>query len=560
MQKERQNTLVRSLFAGAGLIFFYGWMGLLFSFYETAYARVLLTFLWGALSGLVGSCFVQRKYTLTRSFWQLLGILFTNCIFGFAVLLLALRHPDLFKVSLFQMDRDASLLFLPTSLVAFSLAFHVQRKYKLQRQLVRLTSFLDEHGWGILLAGIFFVSYFILAIIFNRTEIRIVDSFFEADNTNWLYFLGMDGAFQPVTIRVVHPLAYLIMRPLTWLMSLFLNGDTYFSILFVIAGAGAFSVFLVWVFLRKSGLGKVFSLLSASVLGVTTTHLLFGSFAESYIFSAAAILLFFVILQRKSSSLKSLVPAGVLIFGITISNVIQTLVGLFFVRKNIKLMIRYLLLLLFFAVLLSVVNNAIYPYESSYFFMPDKLLNEQKYTQSVFDFPAWKLQGRIYATVRNLFFYTVVAPSFFFTLPDPGKPLPRFSFFSFSPGQFSHSSYDGLGNLTLIFWLALLLFSGLRFLWTLREKQNWDAPVTLFSIALLANIAYNLFFHVIYGEDPFLYSADWAYALVLFVALSFTGISRRWWSKVLLAVFLVIVMINNFLFIGHFIEVLDQAI
>jgi len=279
--------------------------------------------------------------------------------------------------------------------------------------------FVDEHLWGLALAGIFFISYFVLAILFNRTELYMIDSLFEGDHSYWLNFFGVDAVHIQPKIRAVHPLVYLFLRPLSWLASLFLNGNTYYATLLVIAATGAIAVFLFWLFLHEHGLPQPFPLLLASIFGATTTHLLFGAFAESYIFSAVAILLFFVLTQRKSASLKSLVPAGLLVFGITISNIIQTLTALFFVRKNLKLVIRYLFILLVVAVLLSFVNNALYPHESGYFFVPSNLLHEQKYSQSVFDFPAWKLQGRVYTVVRSILFYDVVAPSAFFCCPRP---------------------------------------------------------------------------------------------------------------------------------------------
>jgi len=145
----------------------------------------------------------------------------------------------------------------------------------------------------------------------------------------------------------------------------------------------------------------------------------------------------------------------------------------------------------------------------------------------------------------------------FFAVPDPGKPLPRISFFSFGLGTFSHSAYDGFGNLVLYAWLVLLAFSGTKFLWSLRKRENWQSTTTLFSVALLANLAFNLLFHIIYGEDPFLYSADWTYALLLFVGINL--INRRW-SKAYLLFFLALIMVNNLAFLGKIVDVIAKAI
>ena len=559
--KERTRFFLRTSFATAGLALFYFWISLLFSVYGSAFKGVLLTCAWGLIFGVVGIYLLKKELSFSKIFWQSLSIIFINSIFGLAIVRLALRYPTLFHRYVFGIDDLVPfLLFLLASASVFYLAFQVYQRFSLPTWLEAPRRFVDEHLWGLALAGIFLISYFVLAILFNRTEFYMIDSLFEGDHSYWLSFFGVDAVHIQPNIRAVHPLVYIFLRPLSWFASLFLHGNMYYATLLVIAATGALAVFLVWLFLHEYGLSQPAALLLASIFGATTTHLLFGAFAESYIFSATAILLLFVLVQRKSTTLKSLVPAGLLVFGITISNIVQTLTALFFVRKNAKLVVRYLLILLLLAVLLNVVNNALYPYESGYFFIPSSLLKEQKYSQSVFDFPAWKLQGRIYATVRNLFFYTVVAPSAFFTLDDPGKPLPRISFFSFSPGQYSHSAYDGFANLILFAWLALLAFSGIHFLWSLRKKKNWNIPQTLFSLALLTNIGFNLFFHIIYGEDPFLYSADWAYALVLFVALSFSRFFEYWWVKAYFFIFLILLMGNNFAFIGRLIDVIAQAI
>ena len=557
LSKERLQTLLRISFAAAGLALFYFWQSLLFNIYASAFMGILWTYAWGIPLSLLFIYWLKRDVSFSKEIWQSLGIIFINSVFGVAIISLASGYSALFYRNMFGVHHwYPFVLFWLANLTVLFIAFRVYQRVSLPKWLETPRRFIDKHLWGLSLAGIFFIIYFILAIIFNRTEFYMIDSLFEGDHSYWLKFFGVDAVGGQPKIRAVHPLVYIFLRPLSWFASLFVNGNPYYGTLLVIAGVGALAVFLFWLFLHEHKLPQPASLLMASIFGASTTHLLFGAFAESYIFSAAAILLFFVLIERKNTTLKSLVPAGLLVFGITISNIVQTVTALFFVRKNIKLLIRYLAILLVLAVLLTFVNNALYPYESGYFFIPDQLLGEQKYTQSVLDFPKWKLHGRVYATVRNLAFYSVVAPSSFFALPDPGKPLPRISFFAFEPGTFSHSAYDGFGNLVLLMWLLLVGFAGIRFLWQLRKRQNWQQPGTLFSLALLANIAFNLFFHIIYGEDPFLYSADWTYALLLFVGIN---IISRWWSKAYLLVFLIFMMVNNFVFLDKLIAVLAQA-
>jgi hypothetical protein len=52
-----------------------------------------------------------------------------------------------------------------------------------------------------------------------------------------------------------------------------------------------------------------------------------------------------------------------------------------------------------------------------------------------------------------------------------------------------------------------------------------------------------------YGTELFLYTPFWTYALVFFVALACVEFAGRTWFESLLAIFLLILMTNNFWFI-----------
>lgn len=550
------------------IIFLFLWVSFLYNFYHFEAQRFLVAFLWGTLFFIFQDYLFSIKWHIrlvALDDWLSLGVYIGNILFCLATVFLIVQFPNIFNPALFFMKIDAFLLFLGGTIAALFttwkfLKFLSTKELSFPDLLLRFSSFFKENISGVFLAVIFFPIYFLLASVFNRTEFILVDSLFEADNSYWLYFLGMNhevGTHVPV--RAVHPLAYIILRPLTWLISLFLNGNTYYSILILIATSGAVSVFFTWFFLKKYTLKNSQPIFFASFLGVTTSHLVFSSFAESYVFSAAALIIFFVLLQHNNNSLKALLPAGLVVFGITVSNIAQTIIGILFTRKSIKFIIRFILYLLIFAVLLSTINNIINPFEGGYFFVPSNLIKEKQYAQALFDFPAWKLQGRIYATVRNVFLYTIIAPNSFFIIPDPGKPLPRISFFSFSPGQFSYSPYSGVGNITVFLWFLLFSFSMLFFILHFFKRKSWKSEEFNFSLVFLCNIAFNLFLHIFYGEDPFLYSANWAYALILFTALSIGKFFQNIFVKILLIMFLIMVLINNLFFLHNLISFLAQT-
>ncbi|MGE5249478.1 MAG: hypothetical protein ACM3QS_04620, partial [Bacteroidota bacterium] len=55
--------------------------------------------------------------------------------------------------------------------------------------------------------------------------------------------------------------------------------------------------------------------------------------------------------------------------------------------------------------------------------------------------------------------------------------------------------------------------------------------------------------HLGYGYEPFLYSADWTYALVLLVASALSPLAKRGWFQAALGLFLLLLMWNQWAFI-----------
>jgi hypothetical protein len=75
-------------------------------------------------------------------------------------------------------------------------------------------------------------------------------------------------------------------------------------------------------------------------------------------------------------------------------------------------------------------------------------------------------------------------------------------------------------------------------------------------LGLPGSLAFNFLLHMFYGTELFLYASFWTYALILFVALALAGFAGRQWFETILAVFLIILMINNFWFIFNILRAL----
>jgi hypothetical protein len=68
------------------------------------------------------------------------------------------------------------------------------------------------------------------------------------------------------------------------------------------------------------------------------------------------------------------------------------------------------------------------------------------------------------------------------------------------------------------------------------------------SLALGLCVLFNFVLHLNYGYEPFLYSPDWAYALIFFVALSLGPLAKNRFFQSGLLVFLILLAYNQFQF------------
>lgn len=413
-------------------------------------------------------------------------------------------------------------------------------------------SFLREHAPGLVLALVFIIVYTFLGLRFNNRGIETVDNYFDADNSSWMRRIGMLDGYQ-MEMRGPHPFAYFVLRPLGWIFHLF-TGNPALTAILLNALTGGLCVFLAWAFIKNQFQNRVYALLIAVLLGISTSHLVFGSIVESYIFSAAALIGFFLLLQRRQEATSSLVFLSLLTFGITITNFAQNFLGFVISRPRWKDLFRFVGLVLSLGILLSLLHAAWYP-SSRLFFLLSNNQEEGEYVISIFRDPAWRVIGRVMLLIRTILLYSVVAPQPFVFTQEVGGIFPRFNFFRISPGNFQFSSYNGLGNYLVFAWAALVLIAGILFVWNLIRTRKADLPLA-FGLCLL----FNFVLHLLYGYEPFLYSPDWTYALVFFVALGFAPLAKYRWFQAGLLLFLVLLAYNQWQFIDFIFDTISPFI
>lgn len=472
----------------------------------------------------------------------LLLFVFIASIFVFGSQYPELSNPATFTISggLLPVFLVVSLLSLPWQ--AWTLE-KLRSKYFLQLKETRFYLFVNENLAGISLALVFFALYLLTASILNHPRFDVDDVFFDADAFNWRLRLTTDN-WSDYYWRSVHPFVLLLLKPPIDLAALFLKGDRVFGAYVIVALGGAACVFLAWRFINRLTGEPTYALLTASLLGLSASHLIFGSLLETYIFLAASLILFYVLLAE-DRPFSSLAAAGLATIGITHSNFAQNVIAFFTVKPNVKQAIRFVVTVLALLVLLTLLNNLLYPESQPFFFIPSTLQAEQ---QNLFPLNALRIQ----ALIRAFLFHNVAAPAPILYTGD----IPFVQFRFFKPEIDRLSQYETpLQNFTAWFWLALLALAAGTYIINFR-KNNFKS----ISLALLACILINAALHLRYGKELFLYSPNWTYAVILLAGLGWQALARSSWFHVILLAFLALLAVNNSLLLREMIEILAAQV
>jgi hypothetical protein len=233
-----------------------------------------------------------------------------------------------------------------------------------------------------------------------------------------------------------------------------------------------------------------------------------------------------------------------------VTNLVQQFIG-FVVVRRFRQLAQYAVLVLGAGLVLSLIHAAAYP-SSSLFTSEDSARAEQAFAINLFDEPAWRAWGRVNLLLRTLFLYTVIAPQPYVFLDEVGGTFPRFNFFRIAPGEFAFSSYEGIGNVLALLWAAICLIALGRFLAQTIRTRAVGLPA-----AFLLCLGFNLSLHLFYGYEPFLYSPNWAYALVFFIAFAFRDVAQNRWADLCLFAFLLLLGWNQMQFLRIVIQTVN---
>jgi len=520
---------------------------------------IFLSLFFQLVCGLVVSLFLPEVFdklrTSWRDNWTSLLLLVTTGTLAVSSIAISWQYPVFFDRSVISMEKTLFSFFAGLAVISATGTIPLNRFLE-QKGVIHfirsstLAQFMQSNLAGLLNASFFFFTYFIFSQSLNFQEYNTLDRFFDTDASQWISRLTLhpDGEMPP--IRGIHPAVMLILRPFVWLISIVLNGDKLQAVYVFSALAGALCVFLVWLIVKAKTSNTTFALVIASILGTSTSHLLLSSMLETYIFSALALITFCFLMVSEKTSLKLTIPVGIVIFGITVTNLAQACIMYFLKVLRLKVLIKFILAVIPVVLLLNALQIQLFP-KARPLYTPSSLVFEQRYRYDLFK-TSWRLTGRVSLISRAILLYGIVAPTPYILMEELGSDVPNFRTFQIANNTFYVAGYKGLPDIAVKFWMTIVGLAIILFITNLIKKSSRE---NYFSISLILCMAFNFGLHIMYGDDPMLYSPDWVYALVLFVSSSLGKWAGRRWLQLGLIIFLGMIIYTNLGLIHQIMEV-----
>lgn len=532
------------------LLFTYGAMGYLSGTMYEKHHIMAFAAVYTVAGSISGYYLIRRaSRSLKNGFlnnWLNIFLALTVPAFFVAMFLISLNFPTMFPIGYILVPGEWLDLYICSAVVAGAWGIVIleqieKRGLYLTFRKTKLFNFIKENLPGIYAGFIFFLVNLILARAINSLRFNIHSIIFEADAEPWLNIMGYPDGYD--VNRAVHPLVLITMRPFTRFIGFFMGESWFLSPMISISIASGATVLMAWTFLKRAAKNDTYAFIFTLLFGVTASHLLFGSITETYIFGMAALMFFLLLIQADEKRFSVLVPAGLLVFGVTITNIGQSVIGLFFKKFGFWRLIRYCVVVLATGIVLTAFVSMVYPDNQTFFYVPHDILFESRFSQPVYASPMEQLSRRAKAVGRSIFLYGTLAPTPIedYTGKQAGRPIIKFKTYNYKDDVIAW--YDGLAKIPLALWILLIVAAALFFG---KNIHTQDTPLLL---SLLGGIAFNYFLHMNYGDEIFLYTAYFTFLVVFFVAVSLKELAERHWFNIALTAFLLMVMVNNAKFI-----------
>jgi len=399
----------------------------------------------------------------------------------------------------------------------------------------------------------FFVLYAAYGVKLSETSaFSEFDVLFEAD-TPWM--LNNIAVFDGVHKRTkVHPLYIIMMNPYGSIFNALtgskVTGAVLANSLFAALGTAMGFLFL-WLYSHN----LVNSLLISGFFGLSMSQLFFGVVPGPGSMAVSSLLFTYILfswsLKEKQLCFSLWIIAGILSFGVTITNFAQTLacfmvLNLALYSQNRRLdsmfvsIFAYGNIVAISAVLLAILQKIIYP-TTRVFFNPLWYGSEIKAYSSLLILS--EPLTVIPQLVKNFFFSNIIG-----TVPTYYEMAER----SIPAATFSVTwDYSTVGLVATLLWAALLVIGVSRLLFVDRED------IVLF-FGLLLCLLINLALHSVYGVgekgliELFIYSSNFSFLVVLLI--SPIAKSTQVWSKLVLLSLLLLTGYNNLIIVNELIN------
>lgn len=317
------------------------------------------------------------------------------------------------------------------------------------------------------------------------------------------------------------------------------------------AAAGTGTVLFIYATLLAMGLPALRALLFAAMLGASATQMFFSSAPETYIFSSLGLAGVAYFAVRSSTGHLGFQAASVYAVGCLTSNLVPVTLwcaarhwqgwsGLWKLIRRVALALAITIGLL---IVLSVIQKWIYP-QAAYFFVPSSALDEVSWLY-------WENLKTPFTTARILLQHLWLS-----NIIGPEPVLQMFMGKSMASIEQGHWESFQPALALYVAWSLFLLTSAS----SLFSRATYTAPF----LAALGCLAFNFFFHSVFGNDRMLYSADWTIYSVIAVAWGFEVFLKRVpalarASTALLALLVIAVMMHNWRFLDKILALVQNA-
>nr|WKN35492.1 hypothetical protein K4G66_24260 [Tunicatimonas sp. TK19036] len=404
------------------------------------------------------------------------------------------------------------------------------------------------------LAVCFFVFYFLVGLHYlsierNRGEgYHDNDLYFQADSEYLVMKLFSSRGYYKRAL--FHPLFPVIFNPSARAMQGVITNPYVITSLYC-ALFGAVCVLGAVYFFYHLSIPWPRSLIYASLFGISGSTLVFSTIPDTYIFSAAGLIVLLILVLRKAP-VWCWAIVSVYLIGVNVINIVFVAIAAFyalFLKKDqwlptvedmkrpatqraffkyasqTGLLFAGLVLIQKVALKFWVLTNPKTVLKDAQFlFIPENIA---------------EAAGQFYNLVNHMLYFNIIAaqPVLVTHLRNPDLHLVSFR-------NVSWFDYPAFAWPSVFIWTSIMLLAA----WSILHYKLYQQPIV--KIGLLCLLANGIIFYL-YGDDMMLYSCEWTFFLLLLVIIGiekFLQHRRVAQVNLLLVLFLAMVLLNNLYF------------